>query len=126
VSRLILDAGAFIALERDDRRAVQMLAEAHRRDLDVITVSPIIAQVWRSPRTQVVLARVLRGVRVIPPTEADALRCGELLAKTRTSDVVDGLLVCLGQHGDLIATSDHSDIRLLANKATTRLTIVSL
>ena len=89
MSRLVLDAGAFVAFERGDVRIRAHLAAAHRLGLEVVTTSPVVGQVWRDGRRQALLARLLAATRVDAPDEAAARRAGELLRKSRTDDVVD-------------------------------------
>ncbi len=113
--RLILDAGALVAFERGDPRIRAHLAAARRLQLEVTTTAPVVAQVWRDGRKQALLARLLAATRVDGPDESAARRAGELLARTRTDDVVDALVVELAHDGDTIATSDPDDLgRLLA------------
>lgn len=113
MTRLVLDAGALIAIDRDDPRVIEALSQAHRRGYDVVTPSPVVAQVWRSGRAQARLARTLRGIDVSAPEDGDARRCGELLARTGTTDVVDGFVALLARSGDVVATSDPQDIAAL-------------
>ncbi len=115
MSRIVLDAGALMAFERGDPKLRLHLAAAEQLGLEAATTSPVVSQVWRDGRRQALLVRLLRSVRVDAPDEATARRAGELLAQTRTSDVVDALLVGLARDGDTILTSDPDDIaRLLA------------
>lgn len=115
MSRLVLDAGAFVAFERGEARIRAKLAAALRLKLPLVTTSPVVAQVWRDGRRQALLSTLLHGTEIVAPDETAALRAGELLAKTRTTDVVDALLVALARAGDAILTSDPGDIaRLLA------------
>lgn len=115
MTRLVLDAGAFVAFERGDPTVRARLAAARRLNLDLVTTSPVVGQVWRSGRKQALVARLLAGTQVDAPDEARARRAGELLAKAKRSDVVDALLAGLARPGDAILTSDPGDIeRLLA------------
>lgn len=115
MTRLVLDAGAFVAFEKGDAPLRARLAAARRLGLELATTSPVIGQVWRDGRRQVLLARLIAATNVDAPTERDARRAGELLAKTRTQDVVDALLVGRVKDGDTVLTSDPDDLeRLLA------------
>ncbi len=114
--RLVLDAGAFVAFERGDRVVRAHLTAARKLGFDVVTTSPVVARVWRTPR-QAVLARLLAATRVDAPDEATARRAGELLAKARTRDVVDALVVGLVRDGDTVMTSDPKDLELLLDIA---------
>lgn len=123
---MILDAGAFIAADRSETSVLTLLRSTHLRRIELVTVSPVVAQVWRSGRTQANLAKVLQGVEVIAPDEAAARRCGELLAATSTRDVVDGFVVALARRGDVILTSDPEDINVLAKAAKIRVTVAKV
>lgn len=114
MSRLVLDAGAFVAFEQGDAQVRGQIAIARRDGVELLTTSPIIAQVWRSGR-QALLARLILATKVDAPDEAAARRAGELLAKTKTTDVVDALVVGLVRSGDTIVTSDPHDIGTLLN-----------
>lgn len=125
MSRLVLDAGAFVAFEKGDARVRARLAAARRLGLDVATTSPVVAQVWRGKR-QALVARLMSATRIEAPQEAAARRAGELLAKTETSDVVDALVVGLARDGDSIVTSDPHDIRRLVRAAGTAATVLAI
>lgn len=115
MTQLVLDAGAFVAYERGDLGVLAALKAARRLGLAAVTTSPVVAQVWRDGRRQALLARLLAATRIHVPDEPAARRAGELLARTRTNDVVDALLVGLVHDGDTILTSDPLDLeRLLA------------
>jgi predicted nucleic acid-binding protein len=115
---LVLDAGAFIAFERGDASLRATLLAARRLELDLTTTAPVVAQVWRSGRRQAMVARLLAASRIDAPDESAARRAGELLARTKTSDVVDALLVDLVKSGDCVLTSDPRDLEpLLAASA---------
>jgi predicted nucleic acid-binding protein len=113
VRTVVLDAGAFIALERRDARALALIAElvAGRRVAHVPT--GVVAQVWRGSPRQHAAIRLLRtgAVRAEPLSEEVALRIGLLLAATGTSDVVDAHVVLLARRLDaLVVTSDPDDL----------------
>lgn len=115
MSRLVLDAGAFVAFERGEAGVRAFLAAAQRLGLEVVTTAPVVAQVWRDGRKQALVARLLAATRIDAPSEPAARRAGELMAKARTADAVDALLVGLARSGDTILTSDPDDIdRLIA------------
>jgi hypothetical protein len=126
MSRVVLDAGAFVAFERGDSSVRARLLAARRLELELTTTSPVIAQVWRSGRRQALLARLLAATAVDAPDEAAARRAGELLGKTKTTDVVDALLVDLARGGDSVLTSDPSDIERLLSAATKKATVIAI
>jgi hypothetical protein len=126
MTRLILDAGAFVAFEKGDARVRARLAAARRLGLELVTTAPVIGQVWRDGRRQVLIARLLSATNVDAPTELAARRAGELLAKTRTHDVVDALLAGRARDGDTVLTSDPHDIEALIGSAGVRATVVAV
>jgi hypothetical protein len=116
--RLILDAGAFIALGRDDRAMWRRLKAARRTGQLPVTHGGVVGQVWRGGGArQALLARALDGIDVRALDEQLGRRSGALLARTGTSDVIDAALVLLAEDTDHIATSDLSDLRVLAEAA---------
>jgi hypothetical protein len=114
--RLVLDAGAFVGFERGDHTVRAHLSAARKLGFEVLTTSPVVAQVWRNSR-QVVLGKLLAATRVDAPDETAARRAGELLARSRTRDVVDALVVGLVRDGDTVLTSDPGDMEHLLEAA---------
>ena len=112
----VLDAGAFIAMERRDASALALVAElvADRRVAHV--PAGVVAQVWRGSPRQQAMIRLLRtgAVRTESLTEEVALRIGLLLAATGTRDVVDAHVVLLARKlNALVVASDPDDLRRL-------------
>lgn len=126
MSRLVLDAGAFVAFERGERVVRGYLQAARRLAIDVATSSPVVAQVWRDGRRQSLLARLLAGVRIIAPDELAARRAGALLARTKTSDVVDALVAGLLRPADTVLTSEPRDLERLLEAAGVEAVIVAV
>lgn len=111
--KAVLDAGAFIAVERRDRRIGAMLRVLHERRIPLRTSAAVVAQVWRDGRKQALLAKVLEGVAVVGLSPGDDRRTGELLGLARRHDVIDAhLALCVGP-GDDVLTSDVDDLRRL-------------
>ena len=110
--KLVLDTGALIALERDDRRMWTLL---RRTDVFPMTHGGVVGQAWRKggPR-QALLARALAGIEVHPLDEAMGREAGRLLAAARRADVIDAAVVLLAHDDDVIATSDPDDLVPLA------------
>ncbi len=126
MSRLVLDAGAFLAFDKGDARVRAYLAAARRLGVDLVTTSPVVAQVWRNGRRQALLARLLSATRGEPPDESAARRAGELLAKTRTADVVDAMVAGLARDDDRILTSDPDDLRALLTAARVHAVVIAI
>ena len=126
MSALVLDAGAFLAVERNDRTMVARLRAARKRHVDLRTTAVVLGQVWRDPQgRQARLARLLRAVDVRPVDEQMGRGAGVLLARTGTSDPIDATVVLVAESGDRILTSDPSDIQRLVAASGTRAATVS-
>ncbi|MGO9875109.1 MAG: hypothetical protein ACLPVY_15040, partial [Acidimicrobiia bacterium] len=81
-------------------------------------------QVSRSAR-QAQLRRFLRGCDVVDFREVDAHATGRLLARSRTTDVVDAAVVVLAvDRAAEIVTADHGDISHLLAAARATLPVV--
>ncbi len=112
---LVLDSGALIALERNDRGMWIRLKAAHLAGSVPVSHGGIIGQVWRGGARQALLARALAGVDVRPLDDALGRAAGALLGRARRTDVVDAALVSLANDDDSVVTSDPSDLRVLAD-----------
>ena len=111
--RLVLDAGALIAVERSDRRVAALIALGRRGGAELVTVAPVVGQAWRDGARQARLSRALPMIDVLP-VDLDAARtAGELLRETGGSDVVDALVAAAVRPGDQVLTSDPDDIARL-------------
>lgn len=122
---LILDAGAFVAVERGERDLVALVKHEVLAGRVPCTHGGIVGQIWRGGTgRQARLAEFLRGVRVKPLDEALGHRAGLLLRASRRSDVVDAALVLLATDGDMLLTSDPDDLAPLAEAAGLHVEIV--
>lgn len=112
---LVLDSGALIALERNDRVVWRRLKAAHQAELIPVCHGGVLGQAWRGkgPR-HALLARALEGIDVRPLDERLGRAAGELLAESKSKDVIDAALVLVAEDGDVIVTSDPKDIERLA------------
>ena len=102
MSRLVLDAGAFIALDRNDRSMWARLAIAHQSEQQIITHAGIVGQVWRRPARQARLAQALKAVDVRSLTVELAQAAGLLLAATGRDDVHDAALALVCEPDDIL------------------------
>ena len=113
MSRILLDAGALIALDRSERTMWGRLTVAARDSTPLLTHGGIVGQVWRSARKQAQVGKALNAINVLP-IDADLGRAaGLLLAKSGTADVLDAALACLCESGDVLYTSDLDDLTML-------------
>jgi len=116
MSGVTLDAGGLIALDRNDRRVVVLLARAAERKVSVNVPASALAQAIRRPDRQVRLARLVRQptTDVVPLDRVDATNVGRLLAASGTSDVVDAhVVICARRSEQPVVTSDPDDLRQL-------------
>ncbi|HEX3480622.1 MAG TPA: hypothetical protein VHT91_36645 [Kofleriaceae bacterium] len=121
---MILDAGALIAVSRNDRAMIARLVAAEQDDEEVSTHPMVVAQVWRDGGRQVVLARLLRGVQIVVIDDELGRRCGGLLGKAKTSDPIDAAVVLIASDGESVVTSDPDDIEHLARVARRKVIVV--
>lgn len=111
-----LDAGALIALDRDDRRVVVLLARARETGASVTVPASALAQAIRRPDRQVRLSRLIRQptTDVVNLDRVDATNVGRLLAASGTSDLADAHVVtCARRAGQPVVTSDPGDLARL-------------
>lgn len=112
---LVLDSGALIALEKNDRAMWRRLKTVQLSGHVPVSHGGIVGQAWRGGGSrQALLAKVLEGIDVRALDEALARAAGNLLARAHTTDVIDAALVLLAHDGDDIATSDTHDLEPLA------------
>lgn len=123
--RAVLDAGAFVAIEKRDRHVGAMLRVLQQRRVPLATSSAVVAQVWRDGRKQALLARLLSGIDARALAPGDDRRTGELLALTKSDDVIDAHLVLGVEDGDRVFTSDPNDIDRLLEARGVDATIVT-
>jgi hypothetical protein len=122
---LVLDAGAWIALDRHDRAMWRRLKVAQMAGEIPRSHGGVIGQVWRGRGARhALLAQALAGADVLPIDQRLGRAAGELLAVTRGRDVIDAALVLLADDGDQIVTSDPDDIARLAAASGRHLEVV--
>jgi predicted nucleic acid-binding protein len=116
VKGVTLDAGALIALDRNDRRVIALVARAVLTGARITVPACALAQALRRPAQQARLARLARqpstDLMVLDGPAATSV--GLLLAASRTADIADAhVVVCARRTGQAIVTSDATDIRRL-------------
>jgi hypothetical protein len=109
---VVLDAGAFIALERRNRLMVSLVRRFSVERTPLLTSAGVVAQVWRGGgRRQVPIAYLLRRTRVVDLTHAVARVLGCMLGVTGRADPVDAHVVFLArEHGWPVLSSDADDL----------------
>ena len=114
---ITFDAGGLIALDRNDRRVVAIIARANELGNRITIPATALAQAIRKPARQVRLSRLIRqaGTDLVPLDGRDATAVGLLLARTATADIVDAhVVVCAQRTGQAVITSDPADLRRIA------------
>ena len=113
---LTLDTGALIAVDRNHRRVVALLARALEHGHDVVVPAGVVGQAWRDGRRQARLARFLAAPEIEIESLDDhrAREAGQLCGIQGTADVIDASVVLAARaRGHRIVTSDPEDIRHL-------------
>ena len=108
-----LDAGALIAIEAGTRRVLALVENTLRSGGDVHVVAGALAQVWRGGSSQR-LSRVIDadGVIIAPLDDLTARAVGELVGRSRHSDIVDVHVVLHARAmGHRVLTPDPDDLR---------------
>ena len=112
---IVLDAGAFIELERRNRVMVHLVRRFQESGTPLITSAGVVAQIWRGgAREQVPVTFLLRRTEVIDLTHAVARTVGRMLGVTRTRDPIDAHVVLLARERDWpVLTTDPDDLRAI-------------
>jgi hypothetical protein len=117
MSGITFDAGGLIALDRNDRRVLALVARAVELGMRITIPATALAQAIRNPARQARLSRLIRqaGTDLVALNGPDATAVGLLLARTATADVVDAhVVVCAQRAGQAVVTSAPDDLRQIA------------
>lgn len=112
----MLDAGALVGFELNDRRVVGIVARALHHGDALVVPAGVVGQVWRDGARQVRLVRLLGSpvCKVIALDDAAARAAGQLCGASGTSDVIDASVVILARQRSLpVLSSDPDDLRRL-------------
>ena len=112
---VVLDAGAFIALERRDGTMVALAKRFADAGTPLVTSAGVVAQVWRGGgQRQAPIAFLLRRTTVVDLTYAVARVLGLMLSTSRRSDPVDAHIVLLARQWQWpVVSSDAEDLLAL-------------
>ena len=118
MTALVLDAGALIALDRNDRIVWAMLRVAADDGSTIQVPTGAIAQAWRDGARQALLSRALAHCDEVPLDGLMARAAGLLCGRAGTADVIDASIAvtaaAIARHETVaIATSDPGDVRQL-------------
>lgn len=112
----MLDAGALIGFERNDRRVVGIVSRALHHGDALAVPAGVVGQVWRDGARQVRLVRLLGSpvCKVLALDDTAARAAGQLCGSSGTSDVIDASVVILARQRSVrVVTSDPDDLRRL-------------
>lgn len=110
------DVGGLIALDRNDRRVLVLLARARETGAAVTVPATALAHAIRRPERQIRLARLIRQptTDVADLGRVDATNVGRLLAASGTSDIADAhVVICARRSQQPVVTSDPGDLSAL-------------
>jgi predicted nucleic acid-binding protein len=113
---VVLDAGAFIAFERNDRRVRALIELVVAQRGAVLAPAAVVAQVWRDGGKQARIARLIgSGVVVIQALDLEeAQAVGVLCGQRRGKDIADASVALLARRvGAVVVTSDAGDLKRL-------------
>jgi hypothetical protein len=111
---LVLDSGALVALERNERPMWVRLKGAQLDGDLPLTHAGVLGQVWRGGPRQARLSQALGAIEVRALDEELGQAAGRLLGAAGLADVIDAAVVLLAADGDEIVTVDHDDLEQLA------------
>lgn len=124
---LILDAGAFVSIERGDRLVLALLKAELLARRAPLTHGGVIGQIWRGGTgRQARVAKLLQATEIVPLDDALGRRTGILLGRSRKADVVDAAVVLIASDGDTILSSDVRDLAPLAEAAGVHVDLVAI
>lgn len=113
MTALVLDTGALIGFERNERRVVAIIARALEHHDPLLVPAGVVAQAWRDGRRQTRLARLLGSPQceVLVLDDRQARAAGQLCGAAESTDVVDAsVAVAARDRGARVMTSDPDDI----------------
>lgn len=131
MTTLVLDTGALIALDRNERSIWAMLRVAIDDASPVAVPAGVIGQAWRDGARQALLARALQHCDEIPLDGSLARASGILCGQTGTADIIDATVAVtaagLARTGAVvIATSDPKDLRRLRDALQSHARIITV
>jgi hypothetical protein len=131
MTALVLDTGALIALDRNDRTVWAMLRNAADDSAQVSVPAGVIAQAWRDGSRQALLSRALTHCDEVPLEGSLARATGLLCGRAGTADIVDASVALVAaaraQAGPTaLITSDSTDLRHLLQTLDTSVRLVAI
>jgi hypothetical protein len=119
MSAAILDTGALIGFERNERRVVAIIARALEHHDPLLVPAGVVAQAWRDGTRQTRLARLLGSplCEVLALDDRQARAAGQLCGIANSTDIVDAsVAIAARDRGARVVTSDPDGLRRLHNQ----------
>jgi rRNA-processing protein FCF1 len=113
---IVIDSGAFVAAERDDRLLATIIKAAMEENVSIVIPTAVIAEIWRTPPVDRAarFRNVASDLADLDVASADAI--GALNGKAGASRIADGHVALLADahKPSIVITSDETVIvRLL-------------
>lgn len=111
---VVLDAGALIAFERNDRKVRALIELAMAHGVPLHSPAGVVGQVWRDGKRQARLARLVGSgiIEVEALDREEAQAAGVLCGRSGSSDVIDASVALLARrHAAMVVTSDAGDLK---------------
>lgn len=119
MTAVVLDTGALIGFERNDRRIVAIIVRALEHHDPLLVPAGVVAQAWRDGSRQTRLARLLGSAlcEVLVLDDHQARAAGQICGVAATTDVVDASVAGAARdHGARVLTSAPDDLRRLDHR----------
>ena len=119
MTAVVLDTGALIGFERNDRRVVAIIVRALELHDPLLVPEGVVAQAWRDGSRQTRLARLLGSPRceVLVLDDRQARAAGQICGAAATTDLIDAsVVVAARDRGARVLTSDPDDLRRLDHR----------
>lgn len=131
MTALVLDTGALIALDRNDRTVWAMLRNAADDSAQVSVPAGVVAQAWRDGSRQALLSRALTHCDEVPLKGSLSRATGLLCGRAGTADIVDASVALVAaarsQTGPTaLITSDPTDLRHLLHTLNASVRLVTI
>jgi predicted nucleic acid-binding protein len=113
MTAVVLDTGALVGFERNDRRVVAIMVRALEHHDALLVPAGVVAQAWRDGSRQARLARLLGSplCEVLALDDHQARAAGQLCGVAATTDVIDAsVAIAARDHGARVITSDPDDL----------------
>jgi hypothetical protein len=116
MTAVVLDKGALIGFERNDRQVVAIIVQALEHHDSLVVPAGVVAQAWRDGSRQARLARLLGSplCEVLVLDDRQARAAGQICGVSDTVDIVDAsVAVAARNRAARVLTSDPDDLRRL-------------